>query len=218
MSAVAGLLWRMLAGNPARSCRSFEAGDEAASDRSLRRGTSMTNAGIFGQRAKRAIFAAILLVAPMAELAAAQTRPAPAVELAVGWIGFADNEVVSEGLVGGIARWYVLPRFSVGPEFAFIQGTSHHHLLVTGNVTWDVLAPTNGGPRRVMPFVVAGGGMFQTRERLFNGTYMSSEGAFTAGGGVRARVADRVTLGFETRMGWEPHIRINGVIGLQLGR
>jgi hypothetical protein len=69
-----------------------------------------------------------------------------------------------------------------------------------------------------MPFVVAGGGMFQTRERLFNGTYMSSEGAFTAGGGVRARVADRVTLGFETRMGWEPHIRINGVIGLQLGR
>ena len=90
--------------------------------------------------------------------------------------------------------------------------------MVTGNVTWDVLAPTNRRPRQVTPFFVAGGGVFQTRERLFNGTYTSSEGAFTAGGGVRALVADRVTLGFELRAGWEPHIRINGLIGLQLWR
>ena len=90
--------------------------------------------------------------------------------------------------------------------------------VVTGNVTWDVLAPTNRRPRQVTPFFVAGGGVFQTRERLFNGSYTSSEGAFTAGGGVRALVADWVTLGFELRAGWEPHIRINGLIGLQLWR
>ena len=90
-------------------------------------------------------------------------------------------------------------------------------LVVTGNVTWDVLAPTDR-PHRVTPFLVAGGGVFQTREHFFNGTYTSSEGAFTAGGGVRALVGDRVTLGLEMRAGWEPHIRINGVVGLQLGR
>ena len=160
----------------------------------------------------------LLLSAPMGRPAAAQDRPGPAVDLAAGWVGFADDGIVSEGLVGGAARWYVLPRFSVGPEFVYIHGTNHSHFVVTGNVTWDVLAPTSGRPRGVTPFLVAGGGMFQTREHFFNGAYTSSEGAFTAGGGVRALVADRVTLGFEVRAGWEPHIRINGLIGLQLVR
>jgi hypothetical protein len=60
--------------------------------------------------------------------------------------------------------------------------------------------------------------MFQTREQFFNGTYTSREGAFTAGGGVRALVADRVTVGLEMRLGWETHIRLNGLVGLRLGR
>ena len=85
-------------------------------------------------------------------------------------------------------------------------------------MTWGLLAPTNGRPRAVTPFLVAGGGVFQTREHFFNGTYTSSEGAFTAGGGVWALVADRVTLGFEVRAEWEPLTRINGLIGLQVGR
>jgi len=73
--------------------------------------------------------------------------------------------------------------------------------VATGNMTWDVLAPTNRRPHRVTPFLIAGGGLFQVREHFFNGTYTSSEGAFTAGGGVRASVGDRVTVGFETRIG-----------------
>ena len=177
----------------------------------------MTNAGIFRQRAKVAIVVFVLLAAPMSHSAAAQDRPGPAVELAGGWVGFADDGIVSESLVGGAARWYLLPRIGVGPELVSIHGANHSHLVVTGNVTWDVRAPTNR-PNRVTPFLVAGGGVFQTREHFFNGTYTSSEGAFTAGGGVRALVGDRVTLGLEMRAGWEPHIRINGVVGLQLGR
>jgi len=125
---------------------------------------------------------------------------------------------VNEGLVGGVARRYVHPRFGVGPEIVFIQGPSHGHLVVTANMTWDVFGPDNRGPHRVTPFLVAGVGVFQTRERLLNRTYISNEGTFTAGGGVRTVVADRVTLGFEMRAGWEPHIRINGVVGLQLGQ
>jgi hypothetical protein len=99
-----------------------------------------------------------------------------------------------------------------------IHGAHHSHLVVTGNVTWDVLAPTNRRPRMVIPFLVGGVGLFQTREGFFNGTFSSSEGAFTAGGGVRALVSDRVTFGLETRLGWETHVRVNGFVGLHLGR
>ena len=178
----------------------------------------MTNPDIARQRAKVAIVAFVLLAAPMAHLAAAQDRPGPAVEFAAGWVGFADDGIVSEGLVGGAARWYLLPRFSVGPELVSMHGPNHSHLVVTGNVRWDVLAPANGRPHPVTPFLVAGGGVFQTREHFVNGAYTSSEGAFTAGGGVRAFVGDRVTVRLEMRLGWEPHVRINGLVGLQLGR
>ena len=124
----------------------------------------------------------------MVELATAQNRPGPAAEFAAGWIGFADDGVVSESLVGGAVRLYLRPRLSVGPEIVYIHGDNHSHLMVTGNVTWDVLAPTNGRPRSITPFVVLGGGVFQTRERFSSGAFTSSEGAFTAGGGVRAVV------------------------------
>src|SRR5262245_5817708 len=87
-------------------------------------------------------------------------RPAP--EFSAGWVGFADDGVVNEGMVGGTARWYVSPRVSVGPEALFIHGSNHSHFVLTGNVTFDVLSPINGRPRSVTPFVVAGGGLFQT--------------------------------------------------------
>jgi Outer membrane protein beta-barrel domain len=178
----------------------------------------MTNAGIFRQLVKVAIGVFALLATAMADLATAQDRPGPAVEFAAGWVGFADDGIVSESLVGGAARWYLLPRISVGPEVAYIHGNNHSHLMVTGNMTYDLLSPTNGRPRRVSPFVVAGGGLFQTREQFFSGTFTSSEGAFTAGGGVRAFVGDRVTIGVDMRVGWELHLRINGLVGLQLGQ
>ncbi len=177
----------------------------------------MTSVAIVGAFLRLAVGALALSVLPMADLAAAQDRPAPATEFAAGWVGFADDGIVSESLVGGAARWYLLPRISVGPEVAYIHGDNHSHLIVTGNVTFDVFAPTSGRPRQVTPFLVVGGGVFQTRESFFTGTFRSTEGAFTGGGGVRALVSDRVTVGVDMRVGWELHIRVNGSIGLRLG-
>jgi hypothetical protein len=150
--------------------------------------------------------------------AAARDRPAPAGELAAGALLFADDGIVTEGFVGGAARVYVLPRISVGPEIAFIRGENHSHLTFTGNVTFDLLRPVNGEPRSVTPFVVAGGGLFRTRERFPNEVFTSTEGAFTAGGGVRALVGKYLIVGAEARIGWELHIRLNGMVGVRLGR
>jgi hypothetical protein len=160
---------------------------------------------------------AMLLTATV-RVAEAQERPAPVVEFAAGSLLFPDDGIVSEGFAGVAARAYLSPRISIGPEIAFIQGGHHSHLMVTGNLTCDLLAPLSGRPRRVTPFVVVGGGMFQTSENFPTGNFTSTEGAFTAGGGVRALLGDRVTAGIESRVGWETHIRVNGFVGVRLGR
>src|SRR5688572_4043109 len=173
---------------------------------------------MIGIRFRLVVGVFILLAAPMVELATAQNRPGPAAEFAAGWVGFADDGVVSESLVGGAVRLYIRPRLSIGPEVVFIHGDNHSHLMVTENVTWDLMAPTNGRPPSITPFFVLGGGVFQTRERFSSGAFTSSEGAFTAGGGVRAVVGDRVTIGADARVGWELHLRVSGLVGLRLGR
>lgn len=151
--------------------------------------------------------------------AAAQERPGPAVELAAGTLFFADDGIVREGFVGGAARFYVLPRVSVGPEITFVAGANHSHLILTGNVSFDLLGPVAGRSRRVTPFVVAGGGLYRTREPFpFDEVFTSTEGAFTAGGGIRTGLGERGFAGVEARVGWELHFRLSGLIGLHLGR
>jgi hypothetical protein len=166
-----------------------------------------------------AVFAAIaLMTLPFAAPATAQQRPGPVVELAAGSLLFADDGVVAEGFVGGTGRFHVLPRISVGPEVAYVRGERHSHMMLTGNVTFDFLRPAGAEPRRIAPFAVVGGGLFRTREQFPNEVFTSSEGAFTAGAGVRALAGERVMIGAEARVGWELHLRLNGTIGVRLGR
>lgn len=149
--------------------------------------------------------------------AIAQSRLA--VDGSAGWIGFPDDGyLVSEILAGAAARYYVGPRLAVGPELVFVQGDSHSHLILTGNVSLDLRGSWRGRPPRVTPFLVVGAGLYQTREQLLaGGPFTSREGAFTAGGGVRTPVGTRGTVGLEVRMGWEAHLRLNAVFGWRLG-
>lgn len=156
----------------------------------------------------------VALFGSVVDYAIAQDRPAPHLDLSAGWVGFADDGIVSEGLVGAAARFYVSPRLSLGPELVYLNGPNHSHLVITGNVTWDLPVPSEAA----VPFVVAGGGLFQTRQNFPSGPFTSSEGAFTAGGGVRVPAGDRVMIGVDTRIGWELHVRVNGVVSVRLGR
>jgi len=164
------------------------------------------------------LVSAALLSTSLTGVAGAQERPAPVAEISAGWAGFADDGIVSEGILGGAARFYMTPRIAVGPEILYFSGSNHSHLVLTGNITFDLFSPSTSGARTFTPFVVAGGGLFQTRETAFAEDFTSSEGAFTAGGGVRAIAGDRVTVGFDARVGWELHLRLNGFVGIQLGR
>ncbi|HJU43169.1 MAG TPA: hypothetical protein VJ691_10160 [Vicinamibacterales bacterium] len=153
---------------------------------------------------------AIVLMTPSA--VEAQTRPS--IEIAGGWIGFPDDGgTVDETLVGGAARWPVTSRFSIGPEVVYIRDRNHSHVVVTGNVTWDFRPG-----RAVQPFFVVGGGLFQTHEEFFDDAFTSREGAFTAGGGMRLRITERMSVGVDSRIGWEPHLRIGAIVSIPVGR
>ena len=141
--------------------------------------------------------------------------PSPVAEISGGSISFTD---ATESFAGSAARFYVLPRLSLGPEITYIFGDNHSHIVVTGNLVFDFLRPENGRLRRLTPFVLAGGGIFQTRNQFPVFNFNSTEGAFTAGGGIRMALGNRVTLGADVRAGWELHLRAGGTIGIRLGK
>ena len=158
----------------------------------------------------------LALLTTVGSPARAEERPAPAVDLGAAWVGFADDGIASEPAFAGAFRWYVSPRLAVGPEVLYTHGDHHSHLALTGNVTWDLLS--EGRRPRVIPFVVVGAGLFQTHETFFDDAVTSSEGAFTAGGGIRMRIGDRFGAGVDARVGWETHMRIGGFAAIRLGR
>lgn len=159
----------------------------------------------------------LALAAICAVPAAAQPRPAPVVEGTLGWAGFGDEGVTHHTLFGGAARFYLSPRFSVGPELTYMVGPGDDRdLVVTGNVMFDVLAPNAAGPRRVTPFLVAGGGLFRHTDRFQSGTFSSIEGAFTLGLGVRAWATRRTFVAVDARLGWELHLRVAATVGVAL--
>ena len=144
-------------------------------------------------------------------------RPAPAVEFLVGYAGFVDDATIDHAIVGAAGRVYLTPRVAVGPEFVYMRGPdSDRDLFLTGNLTFDVLPPRAGRPRRVTPFLVAGGGFFQHSDRFGSSTFTSYEGAFTAGGGVRGWITKRVYALADVRFGWELHARVNAGVGIGL--
>ena len=100
----------------------------------------MTRGPNIGAFIRLAVAGLTLLVVPLKELAAAQGRPAPVVEFAAGWVGFADDGVVSEGLVGGAGRWYVLPRISVGPEVVYIAVIGVFVFIKPTVTSWHIVS------------------------------------------------------------------------------
>jgi hypothetical protein len=159
-----------------------------------------------------------LLVAGCLVFAGGAFAQAPAAEITAGYAGFVDDATSSHGLVGGLVRWPVTPRLSIGPEVTYMKGPrSDRDLFVTGNLTWDLVSRGTPRPGRVVPYVLGGAGFFRHFDRFGPVSFASNEGTFTAGGGARVWVTRRVSVGAEARVGWELHTRIAGTVGVQLG-
>lgn len=145
------------------------------------------------------------------------TRPAPVAEVAAGWSGFADESIVRHALGGIAARYYLTPRLSLGPELQYMIGPGDDRDLVgTVNLVVDFLKPTLDRPRRTTPYLLVGGGFFRHTDRFFTENYSTTEWAYTIGLGARTWVSERVFVGGDARLGWEPHFRIAGTVGIAL--
>jgi hypothetical protein len=167
---------------------------------------------------------ALFLIFFAASAAAAQTPsstpagPAGAFEFSAGYAGFVDDATIDHAVLGIGSRWYLGPRLSIGPEVVYMKGPGgDRDLFLTANLTWD-LAGGYGRSPRVIPFIVGGAGLMRHRDRFGSQTFTSSEGAFTAGGGARVRLNDRIFAAGDARIGWELHYRFTGTVGVGFGR
>ena len=145
--------------------------------------------------------------------ARAQAARSTAIEATAGWAGFVDDATIEQAVFGVSARVPLTRRLSVGPEIVYMLGeTSDRNWFALGSL-WIDLGPAPD-TARVVPYVVVGGGYMRHSHLVRTGRFASGEGSFTAGGGVRAHVSDRIYVGGDLRIGWELHLRAGGHVGL----
>ena len=151
----------------------------------------------------------------------AQDRPAPLAEAVVGQSGFIDEAWDYFGTIGGGVRVFVTPRLAIGPEVAYLSGEfDASNLTVTANMTFDIVP--DDGKRRVVPYLVAGGGYLRQKTLVGGGPgstalvpFTSSEGTMSAGLGARIALGSQMFVAPEFRLGWEPESRLAITIGMR---
>lgn len=150
---------------------------------------------------------------------AAQSRPAALVESVAGWAGFVDENWIDRALFGVGGRVFVTQRIAVGPEFVFLRGSDDEYdWTLTGNATIDLVRDSEPAVRRVVPYVVIGGGYLRQARRLGTERFVSGEGTVSGGAGVRVTLGPRLFVAPEVRIGYEPELRFGATLGLRLGR
>jgi hypothetical protein len=158
-----------------------------------------------------AVMVLVLLAASSGSAAAQES--AWRADITFGWTGLVDDSTKNYWLLGGSLRRQLTPRISIGPEIVIMNNSAlltDRLYMITGNVVFDVVADTGAAAPRVTPFVVVGGGVFGGRDQVRGGPFWHSDPAFTAGGGVRARVTDATAVAGEYRIGAELHQRVSG--------
>ena len=139
-----------------------------------------------------------------------------AVDVIGGYAGFIDESLVDHAIVGITVRRRLSRIISIGPEIVYMVGPGEDRdLFVTGNAAFDFLVPPDGPHGGTFnPFLVVGGGFMVHRSRFGGRGFSAFEGALTGGAGARVWITERVYAMGEYRVGWEPHVRLDGGIGI----
>ncbi len=154
------------------------------------------------------LFPGALLAQPDEATARAGTTAA---EVSFNYVAFLDDAVIDHQGVAGGMRVHLTPRLSVGPELAYLIGPrDDRDVILTGNLTIDFRKPRIGVPGRVEPYAVVGAGILSHTSNNWTGV-----SPFVAwGGGARVWLGRKVYAASDVRLGFSPHIRVSGTIGI----
>jgi len=132
-------------------------------------------------------------------------------EVSFNYTAFFDDAAIDHRGVAGGMRVHLTPRVSVGPELAYLIGPrDDRDLVLTGNLTFDFRKPRIGQPGRVEPYVIVGAGLLSHTSNNWSGV-----SPFVAwGGGARVWLGRNVYAASDVRLGWSPHMRVSGTVGI----
>jgi hypothetical protein len=154
------------------------------------------------------LFPGALLAQPAETTARAGSTAA---EVSFNYVAFYDDAVIDHQGVAGGMRVHLTPRLSVGPELAYLIGPrDDRDVVLTGNLTIDFRKPRIGVAGRVEPYAVVGAGILSHTSNNWTGV-----SPFVAwGGGARVWLGRKVYAASDVRLGFSPHIRVSGTIGI----
>lgn len=149
----------------------------------------------------------------------AQQRGVASVEVVTGYAGYVDDVWDNRVMAGGVVRFALTPRFTIGPEVVYLRGRrGSHEVTVTGTGTIDLVR--SGVQRRVVPFVVVGVGLIRQSSLVGGGPgttglfpYSTREATVSGGVGARILVGRGVSIAPDARLGWEPETRLTVTVG-----
>lgn len=160
--------------------------------------------------------AIVALTLTFSAVLSSAARAQPSRVLVEGYAGaawFIDEDPIDHAVLAASARYFVTSRLALGPEVTYMRGPGiDRDWFLMGNVSWDLA----GAGRTVTPYVIGSAGLQRTRLAVGTGAFVSKEGAWTGGVGVRvAPQRSRWFIAPEFRIGWEPHWRLGAWIGIR---
>ena len=163
------------------------------------------------------VLAVLLAATFLPSAATGQQRPAPILDVSAGWTGFVDETWIHHGTVGASTRFYVTPKFSVGPEITYMVGPdTDRDLFVFGNASYEWPFLLQANRPRLAPYVLGGWGYMRHRSPYIR--FVADSTAYAGGAGVRISIGNRVSAAPEFRLGSELDVRMSGVVSVRLGR
>jgi hypothetical protein len=126
----------------------------------------------------------------------------------VGTAAFLDDSRDDHLLLAASLRAYFTQRLSFQPEYQFLNGRGHHDSIFLANVAYDLRPST----RRVVPYLIVGGGLLHFRQSRFSTT----EGFLSGGVGAKIYLSPRWYVAPDFRIGVEPHVRLSIGLGYVL--
>ncbi len=123
-----------------------------------------------------------------------QARPRGAVRASAGYaMQYLDEPW--RPAAGGSVRFNVTRRFGVEPEFVIAPGPRFSQWTLIPNIVYDLRDPG----RNAAPYIIGGAGYFSELDKSIS--YKRSEPAWSAGFGVRVRLAGGMFVSPEFRLG-----------------